>query len=223
MNKQLSILILVLSAWFYSCSDKKDPDNKATAPVAPHYQLVQAEKKSVEQTIKLPAQLAAYQEVSIFPKVNGYVNSVLVDIGSHVRQGQLLMVLDAPELVQAVAQAKERYARSQSDYSISRDNFQRLLEASRTPGAISPMDLESARAKMTADSSLSNAEKANWQMQQTMTAYLKVTAPFNGVITSRNVSPGAPGQRREQGQADARAEGSRPPAFAGRYSRERRL
>ena len=190
MNKQTCILILLLSISIFSCSDKKDPETTA-APAAPHYTLAPAEKKSVEQVIKLPAQLAAFQEVSIFPKVNGYVTSVLVDIGSHVRQGQLLMVLDAPEMVQAVTQAKERYARTQSDYAISRDNYQRLLDASQTPGAISPMDLASDKAKMTADSSLSNAERANWQMQQTMMAYLRVTAPFNGVITSRNVSPGA--------------------------------
>jgi RND family efflux transporter MFP subunit len=191
MNKQFFIIILISSVYLFSCSDKKDPENKTTAPAAPHYALALAEKKSVEQTMKLPAQLAAYQEVSIFPKVNGYVTTVLVDIGSHVRQGQLLMVLDAPELEQAVMQAKERYARAISDYAINRDNYERLKEAAQTPGAISPMDLESARAKKDADSALGNAEKANWQQQQTMMAYLKVTAPFTGVITVRNVHPGA--------------------------------
>ncbi|MDR3717011.1 MAG: efflux RND transporter periplasmic adaptor subunit [Puia sp.] len=191
MNKQFTIIILFSCTFFYACSDKKDPESKATAPAAPHYVLARAEKKSVEQTMKLPAQLAAYQEVSIFPKVNGYVTKVLVDIGSHVRQGQLLMVLDAPELEQAVMQAKEKYARAVSDYAISRDNYERLQQASRTPGAISPMDLESARSKRDADSALSNAEKANWHMQQTMMDYLKITAPFDGVITTRNVHPGA--------------------------------
>jgi len=194
MNKQAIIVVLLTAISFYGCSssEKKDPENKTAAIVAPpHYELAKAERQSVEQVIKLPAQLAAYQEVSIFPKVNGYVTTVLVDIGSHVRQGQLLMVLDAPELVQAVMQAKEKYARTVSDYAISRDNYERLLQAARTPGAISPMDLASAKAKKDADSSLSNAEKANWQMQQTMTAYLRVTAPFTGVITQRNVHPGA--------------------------------
>lgn len=191
MNKKFFILILLSAITFYSCSDKKDPDDKTTPVAAPHYELVKAEKKNVEQVMKLPAQLAAYQEVSIFPKVNGYVKTVLVDIGSHVRQGQLLMVLEAPELIEATVQAKERFARTVSDYTISKENYERLQQASRTPGAISPMDLASARAKTDADSALSNAEKANWQMQQTMLAYLQVTAPFNGVITQRNVHPGA--------------------------------
>ena len=149
------------------------------------------EKAGVTTVIKLPAQLAAYEEVSIFPKVNGYVKTVLVDIGSKVSQGSLLMVLEAPELEQASAQAKEKYARSKADFSIDKEHYQRLLEASKTAGAISPLDLSTVKAKMDADSSLSNAEKSNWQMQQTMLGYLKVIAPFTGVITERNVNPGA--------------------------------
>ncbi|HLY72330.1 MAG TPA: efflux RND transporter periplasmic adaptor subunit, partial [Puia sp.] len=104
---------------------------------------------------------------------------------------QILMMLEAPELAQAVVQAKEKYARAKSDYTIDKENYERLKEASQTPGAISPLDLATSKAKADADSSLSNAEKANWQMQQTMMGYLVVTAPFNGVITQRNVHPGA--------------------------------
>src|ERR1700743_903485 len=138
MNKTFFILLLfsvtLISAIAFSgCSDKKDPDSKTTTTSGmTHYTLAKAEMKSVEQVMKLPAQLAAYQEVSIFPKVNGYVKTVSVDIGSHVRQGQLLMVLEAPELVQAAAQARERYARAISDYTISKDNYERLLQASAT-------------------------------------------------------------------------------------------
>jgi RND family efflux transporter MFP subunit len=129
--------------------------------------------------------------VDIFPKVNGYVTGVLVDVGSHVRQGQVLMTLEAPELVQAVAGAREKYARAIADYTIDKENYERLNQASRTPGAISPMDLATDKAKAQADSALANSEKANWQMQQTMMDYLRVTAPFTGVITIRNVHPGA--------------------------------
>ncbi|HET6254124.1 MAG TPA: efflux RND transporter periplasmic adaptor subunit [Puia sp.] len=191
MNKKFLILLLLPLLMIQSCADKKDPDSQATMATGPHYTLAKVERKNVDEVIKLPAQLAAYQQVSIFPKVNGYVKTVLVDIGSHVRQGQLLMELEAPELIQATVQAKEKYARTQADYTISKENYERLQQASLTPGAISPMDLASARAKMTADSALSNAEKANWLMQQTMLDYLRVTAPFSGVITQRNVHPGA--------------------------------
>jgi RND family efflux transporter MFP subunit len=108
-----------------------------------------------------------------------------------VRQGELLMTLEAPELIQAVVGARERYARALADYRIDRENYERLADAAATPGAISPMDLATDKAKAEADSSLANSEKANWQMQQAMMDYLRVTAPFPGVITTRNVSPGA--------------------------------
>jgi len=172
-----------------ACASQEKP---APAPeTKPRYPLAVALKAPVDQTEQLPAQLAAYQEVSIFPKVNGYVQSVLVDIGSHVHTGQLLMVLVAPELQQATLQAKEHYERAKADFTIGKEEFERLQEAARTPGAVSPLQLAAAKAKASADSSLMNAENANWQMQQTMTAYLQVTAPFDGVITARNVHPGA--------------------------------
>ena len=191
MRNKICSIFFSSAIFLCSCSDKKDPANNSVTNATPHYTLAKVEKAPVHEQLKLPAQLAAFQEVSIFPKVNGYVKTVLVDIGSHVKKGQTLMTLEAPELEQAVAQAKERYARARSDYSIDKDNFERVKEASQTPGAISPLDLASAKAKADADSALSNAEKSNWQMQQTMMDYLIVTAPFTGVITQRNVHPGA--------------------------------
>jgi membrane fusion protein (multidrug efflux system) len=177
----------------YSCSSNSAAPNKPldAKALAPKYTLATVEKGGVATTIKLPAQLAAFQEVSIFPKVNGYVKTVQVDIGSRVTKGTVLMVLEAPELVQAALQAREKYARTKADFAIDKEHYQRLLEAAKTVGAISALDLSSIKAKMDADSAVSNAEKANWQMQQTMLDYLKVVAPFAGVITERNVHPGA--------------------------------
>ncbi|MDE3251906.1 MAG: efflux RND transporter periplasmic adaptor subunit [Bacteroidota bacterium] len=184
----LSIPAFLLGA----CSEKKLKANEPVAvakPVLPA--LVAVGSGGVATELRIPGQLAAYQEVSIFPKVNGYVKTVLVDVGSKVSKGNRLMVLEAPELVEASLKARERYARALSDYSIDKEHYQRLKEAALTAGAISPLDLSSAKAKMEADSSLSNAEKANWEMQKTMLGYLNVTAPFTGVITERNVHPGA--------------------------------
>ncbi|HEY4109949.1 efflux RND transporter periplasmic adaptor subunit [Puia sp.] len=191
MNKYILLMLLPISLLVYGCSDNHAAEKKSTPAAEPHYALATAEKQNVQQVYKLPAQLAAYQEVSIFPKVNGYVKTVLVDIGSQVSAGQLLMVLEDPELEQAAAQAREKYFETVSSYTISRENYERLRQAAKTPGAISPMDLATARSKTEADSTLCNAEKAAWQQQQVMLAYLKVTAPFKGVITQRNVHPGA--------------------------------
>jgi membrane fusion protein (multidrug efflux system) len=162
-------------------------DNTASSAI----ETITLEKGALPQQVKLPAQLAAFEEVSIFPKVNGYVKDVFVDVGSTVHKGQLLMTLEAPELQQATTQARERYARAKLDYTISEENYQRMLQAARTPGAVSPMSLASLKAKADADSALSNAENANWQEQLAILGYLKVTAPFDGVISERNVHPGA--------------------------------
>src|SRR6187402_1547533 len=124
MNKQTIIALLLTACSLYGCSDHKTSEAKPVS-AAPHFELAKVQQASVQQRMKLPAQLAAFQEVSIFPKVNGYVTTVSVDVGSHVRKGQLLMTLDAPELAQAVMQAKEKYARAVSGYAISRDNYDR--------------------------------------------------------------------------------------------------
>jgi membrane fusion protein (multidrug efflux system) len=192
MNRNFFILAIPAIMLAAGCSDKKADDKQPVPlPAKPHYQTATVRQQSVEELMKLPAMLAAFLQVSIFPKVNGYVTSVRVDVGSHVRQGDLLMTLEAPELVQAVVQAKEKYAQAIANYTIDRENYQRLDEASHTPGAISPMDLATDKAKAQADSALANSEKANWQLQQAMMDYLKVTAPFAGVISIRNVHPGA--------------------------------
>ena len=169
-------------------SDKKEEGLKTASPLFKYSTL---QKMGVNTSIKLPSQLTAYQEVSIFPKVNGYVKTVLVDIGQKVRKGNVLMILEAPEMEQAVLQAKEKYLRAKSDLTIDKEHFERLKEASHTEGTVSPFALSTIRAKVASDSALLNAEKLNWQMQQTMMDYLSVTAPFDGVITERNVHPGA--------------------------------
>ncbi len=187
------LMILLASAALSACTENRAEEKKVEVPKssAPAYQLATVESGGVPTTLRLPAQLNAYQEVSLFPKVNGYVKNVLVDLGSHVTKGSLLMELEAPELEQAALLAKEKYAKANADFSIDKEHYQRLLEASKTKGAISPMDLSTIKAKMNADTALVNAEKANWDMQKAMLGYLKVTAPFSGVITERNVHPGA--------------------------------
>lgn len=188
-----SYVVMGLLALVTGCTSHERKTPKATVAMekTQSYQWAITERVGVSESLRLPAQFAAWQEVSIFPKVNGYVKEVLVDIGSKVARGSLLMILEAPELTQTVLQARERYTRAKADLSIDRERYQRLLEAAKTPGAISPLDLSTVHAKIEADSALANAEKANWQAQQSLKDYLRVTAPFDGVITERNVHSGA--------------------------------
>jgi membrane fusion protein, multidrug efflux system len=187
------IIGTVLCANVAGCSSGNGAPTEKTTASAPTttVETITLEKSALLEQVKLPAQLAAFEEVSIFPKVNGYVKDVFVDVGSTVHRGQLLMTLEAPELQQAATQARERYARAKLDYTIGVENYQRMLQAARTPGAVSPMNLASLKAKADADSALCNAENANWREQEVILGYLRVTAPFDGVISERNVHPGA--------------------------------
>ena len=185
------ILLLAVALLLNACGHSKEADPKPVVDSVPHFPLAIIQKTGVDETEQLPGQLAAFQEVNIFPKVNGYVKTILVDIGSHVQEGQLLMIIIAPELEQASAQAKENYARAKADFSISKEDYERLKEAAATRGAVSPMQLDAAGEKTEADSALANAAMAYWKMQLTMSSYLRVTAPFTGIITVRNVHPGA--------------------------------
>src|ERR1700722_19797569 len=180
----LTIAVAMLLIAATGCSSGKGAPAETPATAAsqsPAVETMTLKKGALPQEVKLPAQLAAFEEVSIFPKVNGYVKDVFVDVGSSVHRGQRLMTLEAPELQQATTQARERYARAKLDATISEENYQRMLQASQTPGAVSPMNLASLKAKADADSALSNAENANWQEQEVILGYLKVTAPFDGV------------------------------------------
>ncbi len=177
---------------FSSCSQEKKESQRAEIKSSEmNYPAILIEHGGLSTILKLPAQLAAFEEVNIFPKVNAYVKSVEVEMGDKVSKGKILLKLEAPELEQAVLASKEKYLRSRNELQINIEHYQRLLEASKTEGAISPYDLSTLKAKVQSDSMLSNAEKANWDMQKSMMEYLNVSAPFDGVITERNVHPGA--------------------------------
>ncbi len=192
MNK--SYLFFLLFA-FAACNEKQDKQvsskGMAAADVRKTFQLCEVVEKEVEASIHLPGQLQPFEFVQIFPKVNGFVKTVSVDRGSVVRKGQLMMQLEAPEIEQQYFAARSRYLQAYSLYMASRDNYERLANTSKTPGTVSANDLELASAKMMADSAASEGEKANYKALEATRDYLTVTAPFNGVITERNVHPGA--------------------------------
>jgi RND family efflux transporter MFP subunit len=147
--------------------------------------------QEIGTTLRLPAQLNPFYEVSIYPRVTGYIKILPVDIGSVVKQGQLLMQMEAPDVEQNSVSAQEKYIKVQATYRASKDNYYRLLNTAKTAGAVSPNDLQEAQSQMQADSALSNSEKANWMAMESMKDYLIVRAPFDGTITQRNVHPGA--------------------------------
>jgi len=161
--------------------------------------------RRLDMSMSLPGELQPYEEVRIFPKVSGFVKWIGVDRGSRVKNGQLLAVLTAPEIVaqRSEAEAKVLSAENQriaGDAKLAADesSYQRLKVASATPGVISDDELDTAEKNVEADRarvvSLRNttdAARASLRSAVEMESYLRITAPFDGVVTKRNVHPGA--------------------------------
>lgn len=138
---------------------------------------VRVVSRPLEGTRHLEGELGAYENVAIFARAGGYVSKVLVDRGSIVKSGQLLITLVAPELA---AQRAEAQAKLLGDKS----TLDRLHAAAETPGAVAAHEIEVDQATVSAD-------EARVQSLRQMEKYLTITAPFDGVVTERNVHPGA--------------------------------
>lgn len=165
--------------------------------------------KIVSQTLKitvhLPSDLEPYEIVDVYPKVTGFVKSIKVDRGSRVKAGELIAQLEAPELVaqRAEAQAKLQSAESQllaaeAKLASDQSTYDKLKGAALTPGVVAKNDLIVAEKSAQADAAQVGAAQDNVsaakQSLQSITeieGYLQVRAPFDGVVTERNVHPGA--------------------------------
>lgn len=147
-------------------------------------------KDTIKKAISFPGELIPLERAEIFAKVQGYIKNLSVDIGDKVRGGQIIAVLDAPEVISNYAQANSDVQTARSKYAGTLDTYTRLRDASKTPGAIAPGDLERARSQMQADSAAYEAQKYKLDAYQQIKDYLTVRAPFSGVITQRNVDPG---------------------------------
>jgi len=205
----------------------------STADPGPEVLVARVVFRQLSQSVRLPAELSAYQDVSIYPKLQGFVERIPVDRGSTVKRGELLVQLSAPELAsrRAEAEAAARAAAAQrleaasklestraqkleAEARLAADEatYQRLKSAAATPGVVAGNDLEIARRTADADrarvqsweenekaaraqiQALQESEKAAADAAHTsrdIETYLRITAPFDGVITERNVHEGS--------------------------------
>lgn len=183
------LLVSASVAWVGCDSSKGEPAKEATA--APVKETISLEKGTISTNLTLPGELIAFQQVDLYAKVSSFVKTLTVDVGSEVRAGQLLAVLEAPEISSQLSGASSRLQALEAVYTASKANYNRLLETSKTPGTISPNDLDMANGRQQADYASLQAAKAAYKEISDNRNYLEIRAPFNGVITSRNVSAGA--------------------------------
>jgi membrane fusion protein (multidrug efflux system) len=188
------ILALVIIVFVSGCHSEENAEKKKSemAPAAdPVTNVFLLKKGRLSSSLQIPGELIPYQQVDLYAKVNSFVKKLYVDVGSEVKEGELLASMDAPELGSQLESAESTVKSREAIYFASKANYDRLIETSKTPGTISPNDLEQAVARKNSDyAQLQAAQSAQREITQTQN-YLQIRAPFNGVITARNVNPGA--------------------------------
>ena len=198
-NKLITALaILVIGTGFFSsCGEsKKDKEEQEqtvqqeNALDTPTVVLVPVKKGKLTSQITVPGELQPYQQVDLYAKIPAYVKTLLVDIGSQVHTGQLLATLEAPEINSQLEEAKSRIQQNKAIYFADKATYDRLYNTSKTPGTISQNDLEQAAAKKQSDSANVEAAKSQYKEVEANLAYLQIRAPFDGVVTVRNVNLG---------------------------------
>jgi len=202
MKFKLIIAIFVIS-FFAACSQTERPVDLTAAnkQATNKYQLGTVTEKALSSSARLPGQLVPFNEVNLFPKVNGFVKNIFVDRGSLVKKGQLLVILEAPEMESQLQAANSQYLQALADAQASKEKYERLKEAAKEPGSVSPLDLDNANSQMKAGEAKTQAQHSNVEAVKTMLGYLRIYAPFDGMIIQRNVSPGAlvaPGKATDQ-------------------------
>lgn len=213
MNRIRSLFCVALASSILSCiscgsnsgSSATSASAQGAAAATPSVETTKVASRKLAITVRLPGELQPYEVVSVFPKVTAFVDSISVDRGSIVKAGQLMVRLVAPEIAaqRAEAQSKLQAAeaqRTESESKLASDDstYQRLKTASATPGVVAGNDLEVAQKAVEADRARLESVRGGVQAARSalkslseIEGYLQVRAPFDGVVTERNVHPGA--------------------------------
>jgi membrane fusion protein (multidrug efflux system) len=181
---------LLIVALLSNCSPKEN-EEKAEPAGKKAMETFKLSHGALITAIKIPAELTAFREVDLYAKVNSFVKDLRVDLGSQVHAGQLLIRLEAAELTSQQSGAGAKIKSLEAVYIQSNATYQRILETSKTPGTISKNDVDIALAKRNSDFAQLDAARAAYRETDNIVQYLTIRAPFEGVISARNVNLGA--------------------------------
>ncbi len=213
-------LAMVLIVGGLSCNGGRSEEPKASSQPNVTVGVTNVEKKTLSRHITLSSELVPFQEIDVFAKESGYVKSLNVDYGSHVKAGQVMATLEIPELQAQMQQdqaeikhAKDQVGRAEQDlnryraeYNMFHLQFTRLNQVSESkPGIVAQQEVDDAQSKdIAADSQVAagkaSLEAARSQLaaaqakllhDQTLFDYSKIIAPFAGVVTARYANLGA--------------------------------
>ncbi len=139
--------------------------------------------------LNLPAEVKPWQEASIFARVNGFLKDWLVDIGAHVEKDQLLADIDTPDLDQQLAQANSQAVLAKRNLDQAKSTNTKWQELYKQ-GVVSQLDAENQATSQGTNQANTEAFAANLRFLEQEVAFKRVTAPFPGIITIRNVNVG---------------------------------
>ena len=199
-----SCFLALLVAVMAGCDGNK-PSAAPSAQAAVPVETVAVVSKKLDALVSLPAQLLPYETVDVYPKVTGFIDVIRVDRGSRVKKGDVLVRLTAPELVaqrsqaeSALRVAESQLASAQAKLAADQGTYLHLASAAKTPGVVADNDLLVANQTAAADKGTVAAAESNVNAARDalrsvtqMESYLTIEAPFNGVVTTRNLHPGA--------------------------------
>src|SRR6202163_969509 len=155
----------------------------------PAVSVVSPKQTSPAQEIILPGNVQPFITSPIYARTNGYLRKWYVDIGGRVKQGQLLAVIETPEVDQQLQQARSNLLTAQANLelaAITKSRYQGLLKSN----AVSQQDADNAVGTYNANKAIVEADKAAVEQYSALVSFEKIYAPFDGVITARNTDIG---------------------------------
>lgn len=145
--------------------------------------------ESEQEDLVLPGTMQAYVESPIYARTNGYLKSWYHDIGSRVRQGELLADIDTPEVDQQLSQARADLNTAQANANLSKITAARYQELIKTDG-VSKQEVDNAVGDLEAKIATVKSGEANVRRLEELESFKHIYAPFSGVITRRNIDIG---------------------------------
>ncbi|MGA8440422.1 MAG: efflux RND transporter periplasmic adaptor subunit [Candidatus Sulfotelmatobacter sp.] len=161
----------------------------ARASAVPAVEVVRPKLGADGQEIALPGNAQAFNDTPIYARTRGYVKDWYVDIGAHVKQGQLLALIETPELDQQLEQARADLKTAQANFEIAQITAARWQNLVKT-NSVSQQETDQAVSDLNAKQALVASNKANVERLEQLQRFERITAPFDGVITVRNTDLG---------------------------------
>lgn len=188
----LLIVGLFLIGFFPRFFERQKLDRAAAQNSLPIVRILQIKADNKKEELILPSSTVAFRITPIWARVDGYLSNLLVDIGDKVCSGQLLSVLDTPELDAQVDEARGELARSIANRAIARitaNRWNTLYE--QDPGATTKQEVDEHRYAYTSSRALVYSARANLRRLKRTQNFKNIVAPFDGIITERNIDLGS--------------------------------